>query len=42
MGIGGERIEMYMMSGADAGKFLEASNEMTERVKRLGPNPLKG
>ena len=41
LGIGGERIEMYFMSGADAGKFVEAVNEMTERAKKLGPNPLK-
>jgi len=32
---------MYFMSGAEAGKFVEAVNEMTERVKKLGPNPLK-
>ncbi|MBP2172338.1 coenzyme F420-reducing hydrogenase delta subunit [Methanococcus voltae] len=41
MGIGGDRIEMFFMSGADAGKFTEAVNEMTDRAKKLGPNPLK-
>jgi len=41
LGIGGERIEIFLMSAADAAKFVEAVNIMTERVKRLGPNPLK-
>lgn len=41
LGIGGERLEMFFMSGADAGKFTEAVKEMTERVKKLGPNPIK-
>lgn len=29
------------MSAAEADKFVSAVNEMTERVKKLGPNPLK-
>ena len=41
LGIGGERIEMYFMTAAEADKFAAAVNEMTERVKKLGPNPLK-
>jgi len=41
LGIGGERIEMFFMSGAEADKFVGAVKEMTERVKKLGPNPLK-
>ncbi|CAB3288552.1 F420-non-reducing hydrogenase vhu iron-sulfur subunit D [Methanocaldococcus lauensis] len=41
LGIGGERIEMFFMSAAEADKFVAAANEMTERVKKLGPNPLK-
>lgn len=41
LGIGGERIEIFLMSAADAAKFVEAVNTMTERVNRLGPNPLK-
>lgn len=32
---------MYFMSGAEADKFVGAVKEMTERVKKLGPNPLK-
>jgi len=41
LGIGGERIEMFFMSAADAAKFVEASNLMSERINKLGPNPLK-
>ncbi len=40
-GLGGDRIEMFFMSAADADKFVKAANEMVERVKKLGPNPLK-
>ena len=32
---------MFFMSAAEADKFVAAANEMTERVKKLGPNPLK-
>ncbi|MBA2839518.1 coenzyme F420-reducing hydrogenase delta subunit [Methanococcus maripaludis] len=32
---------MFFMSGADAGKFTESVKEMTDRVKKLGPNPFK-
>ncbi|ENN96726.1 methyl-viologen-reducing hydrogenase delta subunit [Methanocaldococcus villosus KIN24-T80] len=41
LGIGGERLEMFLMSAAEADKFVAAVNEMTERLKKLGPNPLK-
>jgi len=42
LGIGGDRIEIFLMSAADAAKFVEAVNTMTERISKLGPNPLKG
>ncbi|MBA7483180.1 hypothetical protein ES703_24568 [subsurface metagenome] len=29
------------MGASDAPLFVAACNEMTERAKRLGPNPLK-
>lgn len=32
---------MFFMSAAEADKFVKASIEMTERIKKLGPNPLK-
>jgi F420-non-reducing hydrogenase iron-sulfur subunit len=42
IGIGGERLEMYNLSAAMGVKFAEIVKEMTERVKKLGPNPIKG
>ena len=39
-GLEGDRVEMYNIGASDAVKFATACNEMTERVKRLGPNPL--
>jgi F420-non-reducing hydrogenase iron-sulfur subunit len=41
VGIGGERLEMYNMSSADGQKFANTVTEMTERIKALGPNPIK-
>ena len=41
IGIGGERLEMYNMSSAQGPRFVEAAKEMTERIKELGPNPIK-
>ncbi len=40
-GIGGERIAMYNMSAAQATRFVEAAREMTERIRELGPSPVK-
>jgi F420-non-reducing hydrogenase iron-sulfur subunit len=41
IGIGGERLEMFNMSAAQGPRFVEIANEMTERIKKLGPNPIK-
>ena len=41
LGIGGDRIDMFFMSAAEADKFVSAVNEMTARIQKLGPNPLK-
>ncbi|SHI74188.1 F420-non-reducing hydrogenase subunit D [Desulfofundulus thermosubterraneus DSM 16057] len=41
IGMGGERLEMYNLSAAMGPRFAEIANEMTERIRRLGPNPLK-
>ena len=41
VGIEADRVEMYNMGASDAPLFAAASNEMTERAKNLGPNPLK-
>ncbi len=41
VGIEPERVEMFNMGASDAPLFVAACNEMTERAKNLGPNPLK-
>ncbi len=41
VGIEPERVEMFNMGASDAPLFAATCNEMTERAKRLGPNPLK-
>jgi coenzyme F420-reducing hydrogenase delta subunit len=40
IGLGGERLEMYNLSSAQGARFAEIANEMTERIRNLGPNPL--
>jgi F420-non-reducing hydrogenase iron-sulfur subunit len=41
VGIEPERIEMFNMGASDAPLFAATANEMTERARRLGPNPLR-
>ena len=41
IGLGGERLEMFFMSGSQAHVFADAARTMTERIRALGPNPLK-
>ncbi len=41
IGLGGERLEMFFMSGSQAHAFAAAAQTMTERIRKLGPNPLK-
>ena len=40
IGLNGERLNMYFMSGGQGKSFAEAAQEMTERIRELGPNPL--
>ncbi len=42
IGLGKDRLEMFFMSSAEGGKFSEVAREMTERIKKLGPSPIKG
>ena len=42
IGLGGERLEMFFMSGSQGHTFAMAAQSMTERIRKLGPNPLKG
>jgi hypothetical protein len=41
LGIEPERVEMYNMSSAMGAKFADVATEFTERIKQLGPNPVK-
>jgi len=41
IGLGGERLEMFFMSGSQAHTFAMAAQTMVERIRKLGPNPIK-
>lgn len=41
IGFEGERLDMFFVSGGQGATFAKAACEMTERVKKLGPNPVK-
>lgn len=41
-GIEGERLEMFNLSSAEGTTFAQIIRTMTERIKGLGPNPLRG
>ncbi len=40
-GIDSRRLEMFNMSASMAQKFVQAVHTMTERLKELGPSPLR-
>jgi len=40
-GLEPERLEMFFLSSAEGVRFAEIATEMTERARKLGPNPLK-
>jgi coenzyme F420-reducing hydrogenase delta subunit len=41
IGLGGERLEMHYMSAAMGGKLADTVREITEKIKSLGPSPLR-
>ena len=41
IGLGRERLDMFFMSGSQSHTFAMAAQTMTERIRELGPNPLK-
>jgi len=41
VGIEGERLGMFFMSGSQARTFAAAAHTMTERIRKLGPSPLR-
>ena len=40
-GIGADRVAMYNLSSAQGQRFAEIAREMTEKIRQLGPNPMK-
>ena len=40
-GIGGNRIHLEYCSAAEGQKFQHTATDITDRVLKLGPNPLK-
>lgn len=41
IGIQGERLEMFNLSSAEGPRFAEIANQMTEKIRALGPSPLR-
>ena len=41
VGIEPERVEMFNLSSSEGPRFAEIARMMTERIKRLGPSPVK-
>ena len=41
VGIEGERLGIFYMSGSQAHGFVNAAKQMTERSRELGPSPLR-
>jgi F420-non-reducing hydrogenase iron-sulfur subunit len=41
IGLEGERVQMYNLSSAMGTRFAQVAAEMTEKMKEIGPNPLK-
>ena len=39
--IGGERVEMILMSAGMGERFAQTAVDMTEKIRKLGPNPVK-
>ncbi len=41
LGIEPERVEMYNLSAAQGPRFAEIAREMTEKIRALGPSPIR-
>lgn len=41
IGLEGERLGIFFMSGSQGQTFAAAAHTMTERTRKLGPNPLR-
>jgi F420-non-reducing hydrogenase iron-sulfur subunit len=41
IGLEGDRLGIFYMSGSQAHGFANAATQMTERIRKLGPSPLR-
>lgn len=41
IGVEPERVEMFNLSAGEGARFAEIATEMVERIKGLGPSPLR-
>ncbi|MBF0201239.1 MAG: hydrogenase iron-sulfur subunit, partial [Desulfamplus sp.] len=41
IGVGGERVKMYNLSSGEGPLFAKFSIEMDEKIRELGPSPVK-
>lgn len=41
IGLGAERLDMFFMSGSQGASFAVAAQTMVDRIRKLGPNPIK-
>lgn len=41
IGLEPDRVRMFNLSSAMAGKFAASANEMVEQISALGPSPLR-
>ena len=41
IGLNGERLDIFFLSGGMGATFAQYAEEMTERIRALGPNPLR-
>ncbi len=41
IGIGGERAQMFNLASSEGPRFAEIAVEMVDKIRGLGPNPIK-
>jgi F420-non-reducing hydrogenase iron-sulfur subunit len=41
VGLGGDRVQMYNLSAGQGGRFAEIVREMDEKIRELGPSPIR-
>jgi len=41
IGLGRDRVDMFFMSSSEGTRFRDVATEMTERIRSLGPSPIR-